>query len=119
VAWFERGADASRSEIRYARRDHLHQSTVKEQRMSAVMIGVDPHKASHTAVALDDRESDPGRVRILASGRQAEQLLSWAAQWPTRTWAIEGAWGLGYLTNTPRLRLSWTDGRYRGASSST
>ena len=87
--------------------------------MSAVMIGVDPHKASHTAVALDDRESDPGRVRILASGRQAEQLLSWAAQWPTRTWAIEGAWGLGYLTNTPRLRLSWTDGRYRGASSST
>jgi transposase len=70
---------------------------VKEQRMSVVMIGVDPHKASHTAVALDDRESDLGRVRVVASGRQAEQLLSWAAQWPTRTWAIEGAWGLGYL----------------------
>ncbi len=61
------------------------------------MIGVDPHKASHTAVALDDRESDLGQVRVRASGNQTEQLLSWAAQWPTRTWAIEGAWGLGYL----------------------
>ena len=38
-----------------------------------------------------------GKVRVRASGRQAEQLLSWAAQWPKRTWAIEGAWGLGYL----------------------
>src|SRR5436309_1860906 len=65
--------------------------------MSVVMIGVDPHKASHTAVALDDRESDLGKVRVRASGKQAQQLLSWAAQWPRRTWAIEGAWGLGYL----------------------
>jgi transposase len=97
VAWFERGADASRSEIRFARRDLHIGRGVKEQRMSVVMIGVDPHKASHTAVALDDRESALGKVRVRASRRQAEQLLSWAAQWPKRAWAIEGAWGLGYL----------------------
>lgn len=40
------------------------------------MIGVDPHKASHPAVTLDDRELTLGKVRVGASGRQAEQLLS-------------------------------------------
>ena len=28
---------------------------------------------------------------------QAEQLLAWAAAWPERTWAVEGAGGLGQL----------------------
>ncbi len=28
---------------------------------------------------------------------QAEQLVAWAASWPERTWAVEGATGLGYL----------------------
>jgi hypothetical protein len=38
-----------------------------------------------------------GTLRVRASSaRQAEQLLAWAAQWPQRTWAIEGAGGLGY-----------------------
>ena len=40
--------------------------------MAAVMIGVDPHKASHTAVAI-------------------------SAAWPQRTWAVEGAGGTGHL----------------------
>ena len=64
--------------------------------MSAVVIGIDPHKASHTAAALDDREIALGTVRIQASAHQAEQLLAWAARWPQRMWAIEGASGLGY-----------------------
>jgi transposase len=29
--------------------------------------------------------------------RQSEVLLDWAGHWPRRTWAIEGAHGLGYL----------------------
>ncbi len=41
--------------------------------MAAVMIGVDPHKGSHTAVVIG------------------------AAVWPERAWAIEGAGGLGHL----------------------
>ena len=65
--------------------------------MAAVMIGVDPHKASHTAVAIGEKEAPLGEVRVRASAAQAERLVAWAAGWPERTWAVEGAGGLGYL----------------------
>jgi transposase len=65
--------------------------------MTAVMIGVDPHKASHTAVAIDASEVPLGTVRIQASASQAARLVEWAADWPERTWAVEGAGGLGHL----------------------
>jgi transposase len=63
----------------------------------AVMIGVDPHKGSHTAVAIDQTEKVLGQLRVRSSADQAETLVSWARQWPGRTWAVEGAGGLGYL----------------------
>jgi hypothetical protein len=62
-----------------------------------VMIGVDPHKASHTAVAIDDKERLLGEVRVRSSADQVRQLRAWAAKWPKRTRAVEGAGGLGYL----------------------
>jgi len=65
--------------------------------MAAVMIGVDPHKGSHTAVAISPAEEPLGELRVRASAGQAEQLLAWAVAWPQRTWAIEGAGGLGHL----------------------
>jgi transposase len=65
--------------------------------MAAVMIGVDPHKASHTAAAIGPAEEPLGDVQVRASAAQAEQLLAWAALWPERTWAVEGAAGLGNL----------------------
>jgi transposase len=65
--------------------------------MAAVMIGVDPHKGSHTAVAISPAEERLGELRVRASVAQAERLLAWAAAWPERTWAVEGAGGLGYL----------------------
>jgi hypothetical protein len=65
--------------------------------MAAVMIGVDPHKASHTAVALSAAEEALGEVRVRACVAQAERLLAWAAAWPARTWAVEGAGGTGHL----------------------
>ena len=65
--------------------------------MAAVMIGVDPHKASHTAVAISAAEVPLGELRVRACAAQAERLLAWAAAWPQRTWAIEGAGGLGHL----------------------
>jgi transposase len=61
------------------------------------MIGVDPHKGSHTAAAIDAAEVSLGEVRIRAADGQLERLLAWAAQWPERTWAVENAGGLGYL----------------------
>ena len=65
--------------------------------MAAVMIGVDPHKASHTAVAISAAEEPLGELRVRACAVQAERLLAWAAAWPQRTWAVEGAGGLGHL----------------------
>jgi transposase len=55
--------------------------------MTAVMIGVDPHKGSHTAVVIDPAEEPLGELRIRASAVQAQKLIAWAAAWPERTWA--------------------------------
>ena len=65
--------------------------------MAAVMIGVDPHKGSHTAVAIGAAEEPLGELRVRACAAQARRLLAWAAAWPERTWAVEGAAGLGHL----------------------
>ena len=65
--------------------------------MTAVMIGVDPHKGSHTAVAIGSDEEPLGKLRVRASAGQAQRLVAWAVAWPDRTWAVEGAGGLGHL----------------------
>ena len=62
-----------------------------------VVIGVDPHKASHTAVAIDEAEDELSSVKVRATRRQVDQLVSWAEPFEKRTWAIESAAGLGYL----------------------
>ena len=36
-------------------------------------------------------------VKVRATRRQLDQLLSWAEPFEKRTWAIESAGGLGYL----------------------
>ena len=65
--------------------------------MTGVMIGVDPHKGSHTAVAAGSGEEPLGKLRVRASAGQARRLVAWAAAWPERAWAVEGAAGLGHL----------------------
>ncbi len=65
--------------------------------MQGVMIGVDPHKASHTAVAVGADEQPLGQLRVRASAAQARRLLERAQAWPERSWAVEGAGGLGHL----------------------
>jgi transposase len=65
--------------------------------MAAVMIGVDPHKASHTAVAINVAEVPQGELQVRACAAQAERLLAWARAWPERSWAVEGAGGVGHL----------------------
>jgi transposase len=62
-----------------------------------VMIGIDPHKASHTAVAIDNTEQVLDELRVRACAKQTDQLRTWAAPFPDRVWAIESARGLGYL----------------------
>jgi transposase len=65
--------------------------------MADVVIGIDPHKSSHTAVAISAGEEPLGELQVRACPSQAEQLLAWAAGWPGRAWAVEGAAGLGHL----------------------
>jgi transposase len=60
-------------------------------------IGIDPHKATHTAAVLDGSESVVAELRFAADDRQRDLLLSFAARFAPRTWAIEQASGLGAL----------------------
>jgi len=62
-----------------------------------ITIGIDPHKATHTAVAVDDSEAVIGEHKVRASATQAAVLLDWAWGFGPRTWAVESAAGLGYL----------------------
>jgi transposase len=62
-----------------------------------VVIGVDPHKASHTAVAIDEAEDEISSVKVRATRRQVEELVRWAEPFEKRRWAIESAGGMGYL----------------------
>jgi transposase len=62
-----------------------------------ITIGIDPHKATHTAVAVDTKEAVVGEHKVRASPVQAAALIDWARGFGSRTWAVESAAGLGYL----------------------
>lgn len=61
-----------------------------------VVIGVDPHKRTHTATAVQ-----PGSNRVLATVQIEaslagyRRLLRWAQAFESRRWAVENARGLG------------------------
>src|SRR3954466_9349744 len=61
------------------------------------IIGIDPHKASHTATVIDGGESVVAELRIDANASQRQTLIDWAAQYAPRSWAVEGAAGMGAL----------------------
>ena len=52
------------------------------------MIGIDPHKATHTAVAIDDDEQVLDEFKLRASAAQAERLREWAAGFEKRALRI-------------------------------
>jgi transposase len=60
-----------------------------------VIIGVDPHKTSHTAAVLDEHGQVLDQQRIPATLDGYQTLQVWAARWPDRRWAVEGAHGIG------------------------
>jgi transposase len=60
-----------------------------------ITIGVDPHKSSLTAVAVDPAGRQHPPVRLAVTTTTGTQLLAWAGPWPERRWAVEGATGLG------------------------
>src|SRR5665811_1187386 len=61
-----------------------------------MIIGVDPHKSSHTASAVDPATNTVvGSLRIDASLAGYRELLRWGRRFGDRRWAIENANGLG------------------------
>ena len=61
-----------------------------------MIIGIDPHKSSHTANALDQTTNTAASsLRIDATLAGYRQLLRWGRTFPERRWAIENARGLG------------------------
>jgi transposase len=60
-----------------------------------ITIGIDPHKSSLTAVALHPTGQADPPIRAVMDKTTAAVLLAWAARWPDRQWAVEGATGLG------------------------
>ena len=62
-----------------------------------IVIGIDPHKSTHTASAVDPAtNTDLGSIRISSSFDDYAQLMTWSKQWPDRIWAMENASGLGH-----------------------
>jgi hypothetical protein len=64
--------------------------------MMTTLIGVDPHKSTHTATAVaPETHRELASLRIEATLDDYDRLLSWAECWPQRRWAIENAAGMG------------------------
>jgi transposase len=61
------------------------------------VIGIDPHRGSHTAAVLDSDEELLDELRVVADRQQRQRLLEWAASFMPRVWAVEGATGTGAL----------------------
>lgn len=61
-----------------------------------IIIGVDPHKSTHTANAVDAASNKTaGALQIDASLTGYRRLLRWSQQFGDRRWAVENARGLG------------------------
>lgn len=63
--------------------------------MEHVVIGVDPHKLSATIEVVDEREHLLGSGRFSTDRTGFTAMRAYAKAWPDRTWAVEGANGVG------------------------
>lgn len=72
------------------------------------IIGIDPHKGSHTAAVIDGDELVVDELSVRADRRQRERLLHWATPFEPRLWAVEGATGIGSLLAQQLVRAGET-----------
>jgi hypothetical protein len=63
--------------------------------MSALVIGLDPHKASNTIAVLDAEETLVARRRFENTADGLVAMLEAVSGWSDRIWAVEGANGIG------------------------
>ncbi|MEU5934442.1 transposase [Micromonospora sp. NPDC047187] len=73
-----------------------------------VIIAVDPHKASWTAVAVDNRLQPLAAIRVEVNRDGYRQLRRFASRWSHASWAIEGTTSLG-ATLTAKLATDHID----------
>jgi transposase len=59
------------------------------------MIGVDPAKRSHAMAVLDGHEEQLAALEVGNDSAGYRAMLALAKRWPDRTWAVEGAGGVG------------------------
>jgi hypothetical protein len=78
------------------------------------VIGIDPHRGSHAAAALDAQEQVRAVLQLRADDQQRQRLLSWAGGFVPRVWAVEGSTGTGALP-CPAARRRWREGAGRAA----
>ena len=71
-------------------------------------IGIDPHKATHTAVAINGSEMVLGELTVPADQHQTEKLIDWAGELDGggRVWAVEAVGGLDHSAVSTAHR-SW------------
>ena len=63
--------------------------------MTAVMLGIDPAKKSHAMAVLDRNEKQLAALQVVNDSDGYRDMLRLAKRWPKRTWAVEGAGGVG------------------------
>jgi len=68
---------------------------VKRPPIAGVIIGMDPHKRSATIEVLDQRERLLGVGRFSTDTAGYRQMLGAGREFKARTWAVEGANGIG------------------------
>ncbi|MGN6472100.1 MAG: IS110 family transposase [Mycobacteriales bacterium] len=68
---------------------------IEEADVAAVMIGVDPAKRSHAMAVLDGHEEQLAALEVGNDTAGYRAMLTLAKRWPDRTWAVEGAGGVG------------------------
>jgi transposase len=90
VAWLETGTASPHQDCPPPR-------SIPERGGFVFIIGIDPHKGSHTAAVIDRDEELVGEVAVRADHHQRARLLDWATRFEPRIWAVEGATGVGAL----------------------
>ena len=75
-----------------------------------ITIGIDPHKSSLTAVALDPTGRQLARAGSSVNAGTCAPLMRWAARWPQRRFAVEGAtaWAAASPSSSPPPASTWS-----------
>src|SRR5690348_3659781 len=67
----------------------------RRNKMSGVIIGMDPHKRSATIEVMASDETVVGGGRYGADAAGYRAMLAEVKRWPERTWAVGGCQGIG------------------------